>query len=114
MHKFLLNDTVSSEELVELLSAREAGEADFLLVDVREEIEYNMGHIKGVDLLKPTSEFQEWGEAMLKEYKDKTLIFTCRTGARSGQVQNIFGSNGHEHVINHVGGILSFRGEIEK
>ncbi len=36
MSELLNRDEVNSQELEELLKAREAGEADFLLVDVRE------------------------------------------------------------------------------
>jgi len=114
MHELLATDNINSEDLVVLLKARENGEADFLLIDVREDMEYEMGHLKGVDMLKPTSSFQQWAEQLFNEAKDKTIIFTCRTGARSGQVQNVFRSNGHERVINHSGGIVSYRGEIEK
>ena len=114
MHELLQKDNINSEDLETLLTARKTGETDFLLVDVREDMEYEMGHVKGVDLLKPTSTFQQWAEAFLDENKEKTIIFTCRTGARSGQVQNIFRSNGHTRVINHAGGIVSYRGQIEK
>jgi len=114
MHELLTQSNINSEELETLLKAREEGNADFLLIDVREDMEYAMGHVKGVDMLKPTSSFQEWAEQFFDEIKDKTVIFTCRTGARSGQVQNIFKSNGHEKVINHYGGIVSYRGEVEK
>jgi len=114
VHKLLATDNINSENLETLLLAREKGEAEFVLVDVRENREYAMGHLKGVDMLKPTSSFQSWAEDLLKELKDKTVIFTCRTGSRSGQVQNIFRSNGHKRVINHSGGIVSYRGEIEK
>jgi rhodanese-related sulfurtransferase len=94
------------------LEARAKGEADFLLVDVREDMEYEMGHIKGVDMLKPTSMFQQWAEEFFNTHQDKTVIFTCRTGSRSGQVQNVFRSNGFERVINHAGGIMTYRGDI--
>jgi rhodanese-related sulfurtransferase len=114
MHELLATDNINSEDLEVLLKARESGEADFLLIDVREDMEYEMSHLKGVDMLKPTSNFQQWAEELFNEAKDKTIIFTCRTGARSGQVQNVFRSNGHERVINHSGGIVSYRGEIEK
>ena len=114
MHELLTQSNINSEELETLLKAREEGNADFLLIDVREDMEYAMGHVKGVDMLKPTSSFQEWAEQFFDEIKDKTVIFTCRTGARSGQVQNVFKSNGHEKVINHYGGIVSYRGEVEK
>ena len=114
MHELLVADNVNSENLERLLAARENGEADFILIDVRENMEYDMGHLKGVDMLKPTSDFQSWAEALFDELKDKVVIFTCRTGNRSGQVQNVFKRNGHTKVINHFGGIVSYRGEIER
>jgi len=114
MHELLAKDNITSEDLETLLKEREERKADFILIDVREDVEYEMGHVKGVDMLKPTSSFQQWAEQLLNDAKDKTIIFTCRTGARSGQVQNIFKSNGHESVINHYGGIVSYRGEVEK
>ena len=114
MHKLLETDNVNSADLEMLLKAREEGKADFLLIDVREDMEYDMGHVKGVDMLKPTSSFQQWAEQLFTEAKDKTIIFTCRTGSRSGQVQNVFRSNGHESVINHFGGIVTYSGEVEK
>jgi len=115
MMQTLLNKSdINSEELNTLLKARDEGKADFLLVDVREDMEYEMGHIKGADMLKPTSSFQQWAQAFLNETKDKTVVFTCRTGNRSGQIQNIFSQNGHNGAINHFGGIVTYRGEIEK
>ena len=106
--------SVTSGELVSLLKGRAEGSVDFLLVDVREQREYDSGHLKGVDILNPTSTFQSWGESFFAENKDKTVIFTCRTGSRSGQVQNVFKQNGMDNVINHSGGIMSFRGETER
>ena len=114
MQELLTQDNITSEDLEKLLEAREKGEIDFLLVDVREDMEYEMGHIKGVDMLKPTSSFQQWAESFLNENSDKTVIFTCRTGNRSGQVQQIFKSNGMARAINHAGGIVTYRGEIER
>ncbi len=105
---------INSEELNSLLQARSEGKVDFVLVDVRENVEYKMGHLKGVDLLKPTSEFANWAQELLEQTKDKTVVFTCRTGSRSRQVQNIFTQNGHTRVVNHFGGIVTYRGEIEK
>ena len=114
MHTLLEKEYINSEELEILLEEREAGKADFILVDVREDMEYNMGHVKGVDQLKPTSEFSNWARKLLNDTKDKTLILTCRTGSRSGQVQNVFKQNGHTRVLNHFGGIVTYRGEIER
>ena len=114
MQTLLAKRDVNSAELEELLDARQEGKADFLLVDVREEMEFQMGHIKGADMLKPTSTFQQWAQELFNTTKDKTVILTCRTGNRSGQVQNVFRQNGHNGVINHYGGIVTYRGEIEK
>ena len=114
MQTLLQKTDVNSEELEKLLALREEGKADFILVDVREDMEWNMGHIKGADMLKPTSTFQQWAQDFFNQTKDKTVIFTCRTGSRSAQVQNVFRQNGHDKTINHYGGIVTYRGEIEK
>jgi len=114
MSELLEKSHVNSNELETLLKERDAGKVDFVLVDVREQYEYDHGHIKGVDLLKPTSMFQSWAQAFLDEYKDKTVIFTCRTASRSGQVQQVFLQNGMARAINHAGGIVTYGGEIER
>ena len=113
MSEILNKSNITSSELESLLNERTQGNADFILVDVREQMEYDSGHIKGIDMLKPTSTFQSWAQSFLDENKDKTVVFTCRTGSRSGQVQNVFRQNGMENVINHVGGIMSYAGETE-
>ena len=114
MQTLLEKNDINSEELHTLLKARDEVKVDFLLGDVREDMEFNMGHIKGADMLKPTTAFQQWAQELFDETKDKTVVFTCRTGSRSGQVQNVFKQNGHTRVLNHSGGIVSYRGDIEK
>jgi len=111
LDSILTKSGVNSGELIELLEAREKGKIDFLLVDVREEFEYRDTHIKGVDMLKPTSSFQAWAADFLEEHKEKDVIFTCRTDNRSGQVAAIFRENGL-NGINHLGGIVTYRGDI--
>jgi len=114
MSQLLEQSYIQSEELETLLKEREEGKVDFLLVDVREQMEYDGGHIKGVDLLKPTSTFQLWGQEFFEENREKTVIFTCRTSSRSGQVQRVFQQNGMSKVLNHAGGIVNYRGEINR
>jgi rhodanese-related sulfurtransferase len=113
MSEMLNQPTITSRELEFLLKEREEGNADFLLVDVREMMEYDSNHITGVDILKPTSLFQSWSQEFLEVNKEKTVIFTCRSGNRSGQVQDVFKRNGMENVINHAGGIISYAGETQ-
>ncbi|MEA1879786.1 MAG: rhodanese-like domain-containing protein [Campylobacterota bacterium] len=114
MQALLEQKDVNSKELQSLLEARELGKINFMLVDVREDMEFEMSHIRGADLLKPTSVFEEWASDFFHEVEDETVIFTCRTGNRSGQVRSIFAKNGHKNVINHYGGIVSYRGEINR
>jgi rhodanese-related sulfurtransferase len=111
VQELLEKNEITSEELASLLKAREEDEADFLLVDVRENMEYEMEHIKGVDMLKPTSAFQSWASEFLEETQEKKVVFTCRTGNRSGQVAHIFTQHGHKGAINHYGGIVTYRDE---
>ncbi|MBD3831387.1 MAG: rhodanese-like domain-containing protein, partial [Arcobacter sp.] len=101
-----------SNELIELLEKRKNGEVDFVLIDVREEMEYKMGYIDGVDMLRPTSSFNDWARDLLTKLQYKKVIFTCRSGNRSGQVAQIFRANGHNGAINHRGGIISYGGKI--
>jgi rhodanese-related sulfurtransferase len=114
MNQLLNSISINSEDLEQLLKERTSKNAHFILIDVREAIEYKMGHVKGVDLLRPTSEFQDWAKTIIDEYKDQIIILTCRSGSRSGRLQRVMKANGHPHVINHAGGILSYHGKIEK
>ncbi|MBN2768356.1 MAG: rhodanese-like domain-containing protein [Campylobacterales bacterium] len=95
-----------------MLQQREQGEVDFLLIDIREPFEYNVSYIEGVDVFRPTSQFSSWAKEFLEDEKDKKLIFTCRTGNRSAQVQHILTRYGRKDCIDHIGGIVSYRGKI--
>jgi len=114
MNQLLNSISINSEDLEQALRDRSLGKINFVLIDVREPMEYKMGHVKGVDLLRPTSEFQNWVKAIIDEYKEEIIILTCRTGSRSGRLQRVMKSQEHAHVINHAGGIYSYRGEIAK
>ncbi len=103
---------ITSAELELLLAARRRGEVDFLLVDVREPYEYEAGHIEGVDLLLPTTRFQSWAPIVQADYRDRTLILTCRTSNRTAQVQGILLEAGMQNVVDHTGGIVEYTGEI--
>jgi rhodanese-related sulfurtransferase len=75
-----------------------------LVLDVREQDEYDEKHIPGVTLL-PMSEIQgRLGEIP----KDKEVIVTCRSGNRSGQVTQFLSQNGFDNVHNMQGGIIAW------
>jgi rhodanese-related sulfurtransferase len=111
---WLEGEAVDSAQLEALLKAREEGEADFLLVDVREPWEYEMGHIPGVDLLRPTTAFRGWARDLVEAMKDRPIILTCRTANRTGMLQPLLQRMGHPRVINHLGGIVAWHGPVEE
>lgn len=77
---------------------------DVILVDVREQSEYVSEHIPNV-LHIPMSEI----ESRVAELPtDKTLIITCRSGNRSGQVSDFLRSKGMTNIHNMAGGLLAW------
>ena len=110
----LSKENISSDELVGLLEAREKGNINFLLVDVRESYEYNSSRIKGVDKLMPTTIF--FNEIKdYSEYKDTFIVLYCRTGSRTEQIKYMMSNNFGFSKVSHLEhGILSFYGNIEK
>jgi len=104
---------LDGDELMALMEARELGMVDFTLVDVREHMEWQMGHIKGTDKLIPTSSFFE----TLKDAKldkSKNIILYCHVGSRSSHVARIMTDMGYEKISNLTYGIISYAGEIER
>jgi rhodanese-related sulfurtransferase len=80
------------------------GRDDVVLIDVREQWEYDESHIPGITLI-PMSELQ----SRLDEIPtDKEVILTCRSGNRSGQVHDFLEQQGFENVHNMEGGILAW------
>ena len=105
-------EQLDGDELEALLEARDLGMVNFILVDVREEMEYEMAHIKDTDILIPTSRFYADVEEKLGSKKDKHLILYCHTGSRSYQVQYAMGSLGFKSIGNLTYGIVSYSGDI--
>ncbi len=104
-------DEIDGDELISLLEARELGMINFTLVDVREHMEWQMGHIKGADKLIPTSSFfAALQDAKL--IKDKNIIVYCHVGSRSAHVAMILKDQGYTKIGNLTHGIVSYGGEI--
>lgn len=110
--ELLLNkDELDTDEMIALLEARELGMVTFKLVDVREHMEWQMGHIKGADKLVPTSSFfQTLTEAEIAQ--DENVIVYCHVGSRSAHCARILADMGYTKVSNLTYGISSYSGEI--
>ena len=92
--KTLLNKKeINGRELEYLLEQRKNKKIEFLLIDVREQLEYEEKRIVGVDYLIPTSSFYKEIEK-IKEHKEKYIVIHCHSGGRSFQTQQILEKKG--------------------
>lgn len=74
------------------------------LIDVRRPDEFTgeLGHIPGAQLLV----LDELPQHIEDLPKNKTIVFICRSGARSGRATAFAKENGFESVYNMKGGML--------
>ncbi len=104
---------LDGDELSSLIEARTLGMVHFKIVDVREHMEWKMGHIKGADALVPTSSFFQT-LAAAKLTKDENIILYCHVGSRSAHVARILTDMGYKKIGNLTYGIVSYGGEIQR
>jgi rhodanese-related sulfurtransferase len=79
-------------------------EGEVILVDVRTEQEFAAGAIAGAKFL-PLHMLPLAGDQLPA---DKTIVFYCRSGARSGQACAFMASKGYNKVYNLQGGIMAW------
>lgn len=78
-----------------------------LVIDVREDKEFVEGHIINSLHIPVGSMQQRLNE--LEKHKDKQIIISCRSGARSNSACNILRKQGFENVFNLKGGIMAWQ-----
>ena len=109
--RLLEKNEIKGEDLEYLLLERKKNKADFLLVDVREEYEYNEKRIEGVDFLIPLSDFFNKVKE-IEGCQSKYIITKCKRGGRSATAQMHLKRLGFEKVINLSGGISNYKGKV--
>ena len=79
-----------------------------LLIDVREQHEWDAGRMPGAQLI-PVGDIP----ARVRDLpRDKKIIFTCRSGNRSGHIKDyMIDEHGYTDVHNLLGGILAWQAE---
>ena len=92
--------TISVHDLKAMLDERAAGSRDFVLVDVREPVEWSIVAIDGSEFI-PKGEFLT-GEAFEKLPQDKQVVLYCRSGGRSAEA--LVAAKGAGFDASHVGG----------
>ena len=88
---------ISTTELRELLSQK----TDAILIDVREQEEYDQEHIPGSKLLPLST----WPDAITSLPKDATYFVHCQKGMRSARAQDYMLNTGFHDVTNIAGGM---------
>jgi adenylyltransferase/sulfurtransferase len=94
-----------------MLDEREAGERDFMLIDVREPVEWEIVQIPGAVLI-PKGEFLD-GSALEKLPADKQIVLHCKVGGRSAEALAVLKGAGFNDAIHVGGGINAWVSQIE-
>ncbi len=84
-------------------------EAGATLIDVREQVEWDAGHVPGA-LFIPRGSLATEIEAAVPD-KDAEILLYCRSGARSGVGTAQLQSMGYTNVTNVAGGILQWQAD---
>ncbi len=79
---------------------------DVLVIDVREQSEYDAGHIPGITLIPMNSVPNRLSEIPT----DKTVVLACHSGNRSSQVFDYLKQQGYTNIHNLQGGIMAWQG----
>jgi len=96
---------VTVQELKSMFDNKE----DFQLIDVREEHEYEMGHLNGLHI--PMGSVMDQVD---KVDKSKKVIVHCNSGSRSAAVINALEKQfGFTNLYNLKGGIKAYVNEID-
>ena len=81
-----------------------------VILDVRTPGEYADGHIPNTILIP----LDQLPERLNEVPKEKKVYVICRSGNRSSQAVNLLRSKGFTNVYNVTGGIIHWKGPIEK
>lgn len=98
---------ITMSEAVEMM----ASESDYIILDVRRPDEFSAGHIpNAVNIPNESIGADEIDEL---PDKDRLILVYCRSGNRSKQASEKLARLGYTNIV-EFGGILDWKGEIEK
>jgi adenylyltransferase/sulfurtransferase len=103
--------TIDVLTLRRMLDEREAGGADFVLVDVREPAEREIVTIPGAVSI-PTQAFLS-GEAVDLLPPGRRVVLHCKSGGRSAQALAALHAAGRTDAVHVAGGVLAWVREVE-
>ena len=78
-----------------------------IVLDVREQNEYDAGHILNSKLIPLGKLLERVGE--LEKYRDRPIVAVCRSGQRSASACALLGKQGFAQVYNLEGGVMAWQ-----
>ena len=100
-------EQITPEEAKKIMDSGE----EHIILDTREQDEFDEGHIPGAILI-PYTEIENKAEEMLPD-KDKLILVYCRSGRRSKIAAESLAKLGYTNV-KEFGGIIDWPYEVEK
>ena len=97
---------ITAEEAKKIMDSQEG----YIILDVREQDEYDAGHIPGAILI-PYTQIEEKANEMLPD-KDQLILVYCRSGRRGKEAAEKLVKLGYTNIV-EFGGILEYMGETE-
>ena len=100
-------ETITAEAAKKIMDSDE----EVIILDVREQYEYDEGHIPGAILI-PYTEIENKAEEIITD-KDRQILVYCRSGRRSKIASDALSKLNYTNV-KEFGGIIDWPYEIEK
>ena len=98
---------ITAEEAKQIMDTEEG----YVILDVREQDEYDAGHISGAILI-PYTQIEAKANEMLPD-KDQLILVYCRSGRRSKIAAEALVKLGYTNIT-EFGGIMDWPYEVEK
>ena len=98
---------ITAEEAKQIMDSEDG----YIILDVREQDEYDAGHIPGAILI-PYTQIEEKAEKVLTD-KEQLILVYCRSGRRSKIAAEALAELGYTN-IKEFGGIIDWPYEVEK
>jgi len=101
------DSTITPRELRELLDSGKK----LALIDVREQVEWDINHIEGAQLI-PKSVISS-GEGLAQLPQDRTAVLYCKTGVRSAEALAAVKKAGFSDAVHLQGGIVAWAKQMQ-
>lgn len=104
---FFGNRLLGIKEVDHIAAMQLINHKNALVLDVREQSEYDAGHVLNSKLIPLGKLRERIGE--LEKYRERPVILVCRSGQRSAAACGLLGKQGFAQVYNLNGGVTAWQ-----